>query len=231
MTTSTTTTTMIAMTTMTKHAKDAPRRTSGSKSRSRQGASDKIWAVGLAGVTCVGLVGTLAVRAAQDAAASTAPTDSQVAIDASQSEADAQYATTAYSSSGLTEQQLDEYARALESERLRLEAYHAELLDVAARLQESADALSQARGVIPAGASSGAKSKKANSSSANSSNADSSNGDSNTGKANSQPTTDAPQASTSPAQPAAQPQPAAKPVPKPAAAPQVAKPQAQTRGS
>lgn len=226
MTTSTTTTTMIAMTTMTKHAKDAPRRTSGSKSRSRQGASDKIWAVGLAGVTCVGLVGTLAVRAAQDAAASTAPTDSQVAIDASQSEADAQYATTAYSSSGLTEQQLDEYARALESERLRLEAYHAELLDVAARLQESADALSQARGVIPAGASSGAKSKKANSS-----NADSSNGDSNTGKANSQPTTDAPQASTSPAQPAAQPQPAAKPVPKPAAAPQVAKPQAQTRGS
>lgn len=217
---------MIAMTTMTKHAKDAPRRTSGSKSRSRQGASDKIWAVGLAGVTCVGLVGTLAVRAAQDAAASTAPTDSQVAIDASQSEADAQYATTAYSSSGLTEQQLDEYARALESERLRLEAYHAELLDVAARLQESADALSQARGVIPAGASSGAKSKKANSS-----NADSSNGDSNTGKANSQPTTDAPQASTSPAQPAAQPQPAAKPVPKPAAAPQVAKPQAQTRGS
>lgn len=226
MTTSTTTTTMIAMTTMTKHAKDAPRRTSGSKSRSRQGASDKIWAVGLAGVTCVGLVGTLAVRAAQDAAASTAPTDSQVAIDASQSEADAQYATTAYSSSGLTEQQLDEYARALESERLRLEAYHAELLDVAARLQESADALSQARGVIPAGASSGAKSKKANSSSANSSN-----GDSNTGKANSQPTTDAPQASTSPAQPAAQPQPAAKPVPKPAAAPQVAKPQAQTRGS
>ena len=142
-TSTTTTTTTIGMMTMTKHAKP----TSRSKPRSRQGASDKIWAVGLAGATCIGLVGTIGVRAAQDAVASTNAADPAVEVI---SDATAASQVAVVTSTGLTEQQLDEYARALEAERLRLEAYHAELLDVAARLQESVDAVAQAQGTIPA---------------------------------------------------------------------------------
>lgn len=183
---------------MTKHAKPASR----SKSRSRQGGADKIWAVGLAGATCIGLVGTVGVRAAQDAVASTNTPDPVVEVT---SEAGDATQVAVVSSTGLTEQQLDEYARALEAERVRLEAYHAELLDVAARLQESVDAVAQAQGAIPASTS-----KKA--------------------KKVAQPVTDVPAKPVDSA-PAAQPKPAAKPAPKPAAAPQVAKPQAQTRGS
>ena len=190
------TTTTIGMVTMTKHAKP----TSRSKPRSRQGASDKIWAVGLAGATCIGLVGTIGVRAAQDAVASTNAADPLVEVI---SDATAASQVAVVTSTGLTEQQLDEYARALEAERLRLEAYHAELLDVAARLQESVDAVAQAQGTIPA--STTKKAKKA-----------------------AQPTTDVPATNNAPA---AQAKPAAKPVPKPAAAPLVTKPQAQTRGS
>ena len=190
---------------MTKHAKGDSR----PKSRSRQGASDKIWAVGLAGATCIGLVGTVGVRAAQDAAASTVVPDSGSVAEAVAGSAETGSAT-AVSSTGLTEAQLDQYARALEEERLRLEGYHAELLDAAARLQESVDAISQTQGVIPASTSANANSKK-----------------SKTEKS----TADAPKASAAQPAPVAQPKPAAKPVPKPAAAPQVAKPQAQTRGS
>lgn len=188
---------------MTKHAKPGSR----SKSRTRGGSADKIWAVGLAGATCIGLVGTVGVRAAQDAAASTNTPDPVVEVT---SEAGDATQAAVVSSTGLTEQQLDEYARALEAERARLEAYHAELLDVAARLQESADAVAQAQGAIPASTSK--KAKKA-----------------------AQPTTDVPAKPSADTAPAAKPkaaaEPAAKPAPKPAAAPQVAKPQAQTRGS
>ena len=159
--------------------------TKRSPSRSRGGAADKIWAVGLAGATCVGLVGAVGVRTAHEAAAA-AQTSS------SSTEAAASLQTSgAVTTSGLTEAQLDEYALALEGERVRLEAYHAELLDAAARVQQAADALNQGR--------SGA--------------------------------------ATTQTQPAAKPaskaaaKPASKRVPKPAAAPQVAKPQAQTRGS
>jgi hypothetical protein len=167
---------------MTKHARSAP----AVKGRSRQGAADKIWAVGLAGVTCVGLVGTMGVRVAQDAVASTNAAEvvsTETGMDAT--------SVAVSTSSGLTEQQLDEYARALEAERLRLEAYHAELLDAAAKLQDSVSASSPSQNVVPARASSTKNKSK----------------------------------------PAAKPKPAAQPVPKPAAAPQVAKPQAQTRGS
>lgn len=197
-------TTTTGMATMTKHAQDNPR----PKSRSRQGASDKIWAVGLAGATCIGLVGTVGVRAAQDAAASTAVPDSGSVVEAVAGSAETGSAT-AVSSTGLTEAQLDQYARALQEERVRLEAYHAELLNAAARLQESVDAISQAQGVIPASTSTNATSKQAN----------------NKKSSNKKSNSDAPKAS------AAQPAPAAKPVPQPAAAPQVAKLQAQTRGS
>lgn len=155
--------------------------TKRSPSRSRGGAADKIWAVGLAGATCVGLVGVVGVRTAQEAAAA-AQTSSSSAEAAASSQM-----SGAVTSSGLTEAQLDQYALALEGERARLAAYHAELLDAAARLQQAADALNQGR----------------------------------SGAAITQ------------TQPAAKPasKAAAQPVPKPAAAPQVAKPQAQTRGS
>ena len=192
-TTMTTTTTMSGMATMTEHARSAP----AAKGRSRQGAADKIWAVGLAGVTCVGLVGTMGVRVAQDAVASTKVPDTTI-TDAT---ADAT-SISVTTSTGLTEQQLDQYARALEDERLRLEAYHAELLDAAAKLQQSADALSQNQNVVPASTSS---------------------------KKESKPAAQAQKPQT--ANQAQKPKPAAKPVPKPAAAPQVSKPQAQTRGS
>ena len=163
--------------------------TKRSPSRSRGGAADKIWAVGLAGATCVGLVGTVGVRTAQEAAAAAqVPASTEVTSAVSQ-------ASVAVTSSGLTEAQLDEYALALEGERARLAAYHAELLDAAARLQQAADGLNQGR--------SGAVTSQAQSAS--------------------KPAT----------KPASEPvgKPAVKPVPKPAAAPQVAKPQAQTRGS
>jgi len=191
------TTTTIEMMTMTKHA----------NRNGRQSSTDKIWAVGLAGVTCAGLVGVVGVRVAQDAAAST--------VDVEPDSASLEYSeddALAVSSSGLTEAQLDQYAGALATEAARLEAYHAELLEVAARLQESADALNAAQQVVPASSSSnpGKASDSGKSSTAQG------------------PTKPAPAAK--PARPA-KPAPAAKPVPKPAAAPQVAAPQAKTRGS
>ena len=135
---------------MTKHAQSQSR----PKSRSRQGAADKIWAVGLAGATCVGLVGTMGVRVAQEAVASTEVPDSPAVAVAYPED---QAAVSGVTSSGLTYEQLDQYARALEVERMRLDAYHQELLDVAARLQVSADSLSQGGGTIPASASKKAK--------------------------------------------------------------------------
>ena len=109
----------------------------------------------------------------------------------------------AVSTSGLTEEQLDEYARALEVERLRLEAYHAELLAVAAALQESADSIAQATGAVPAE-------------------------DSGRGEVTGKPQqASKPQAAV---EPAVQPQPVAKPAPAAKPAPQQA-PQAATKGS
>ena len=174
-----------------------------SPSRSRGGAADKIWAVGLVGATCVGLVGTLGLRTAQEAAA-TAQTPSSTADPSASSQMN-----VAVSSSGLTQEQLDDYALALESERARLEAYHAELLDAAGRLQEAANSLNQGRvGSVSTSAKKAKKAKKANALE-----------DGAVAGATTRPVS----------KPVAKP--VAKPVPKPAAAPQVAKPQAQTRGS
>ena len=182
----------IEMMTMTKHA----------SMKGRQGSADKIWAMGLAGVTCAGLVGVVGVRVAQDASAGTVDVEPGPVVLESDEDA-----AVAVASSGLTEAQLDQYAGALAAEAVRLEAYHAELLEVAARLQESADALDSAQQVAPA--LSDAKTSEA----------------SKPGKSSN---------AQNPAKPAARPTkpaPAARPVPKPAAAPQVATPQATTRGS
>lgn len=170
--------------------------------KGRQGSADKIWAVGLAGVTCAGLVGVVGVRVAQDASAGTVDVEPGPVVLGSDEDA-----AVAVASSGLTEAQLDQYAGALAAEAVRLKAYHAELLEVAARLQESADALDSAQQVAPA--LSDAKTDKASKPS-KSSNAQ-----------------DPAKQAARPTKPA----PAARPVPKPAAAPQVATPQATTRGS
>ena len=183
------------MMTMTKHVAPQARQ----KPRSRQGAADKIWAIGLAGATCVGLVGTMGVRAAQEAVASTEVPDAP-SVTADYSEGAS--AAVAVTSAGLSYEQLEQYARALEVERMRLDAYHQELLEVAAQLQESADALSQTGGTISASATKKAK-KTAQS---------------------------ARQTSPAPISQPEQVTPP-KAAPKPAAAPQVVQPQAQTRGS
>ena len=179
---------MTGKTTMTKRAKP----------RSRQGAADKVWAVGLAGATCLGLVGVVGVRAAQDAAAEPVDQEAELVLSTTVGTPPEE---SAVSSSGLTEAQLDQYAQALEVERQRLEEYHAQLLDTAERLQESADAIAQSRNVVPARDASSA----------------------NAPAKPSDPKPSAPKPSAA--------KPAAKPVPKPAAAPQVVAPQAQTRGS
>ena len=122
----------IATTTMTRHQRTTK--------KARGDTADKVWAVGLAGATCVGLVGLVGARSVEEAAAATPVQDEATLVLTTSANFDA------VSTSGLTEEQLDEYARALEVERLRLEAYHAELLAVAAALQESADSIAQATG-------------------------------------------------------------------------------------
>ena len=127
---------------------------SRSKSRSRQSSADKVWAVGLAGATCLGLVGTMGFRAAQEAVASTDVPDAPSAAAAyPQDKSD----SSSVASARLTYEQLDQYARALEVERMRLDAYRQELLEASARLQNSADALSKAGATAPGGVSKKAK--------------------------------------------------------------------------
>lgn len=188
--------------------------TKRAKPRARQGGADKVWAVGLAGATCLGLVGAVGVRTAQEAAAEPVQSEEQVNL-----ATDAVPRAIAVSSSGLTEGQLDQYAQALANERSRLEDYHAELLDTAARLQEAADAQARAQGAISAGASAVSSKSAAQSEqpSVEATGAD-------------EVAEPAPKPASKP-KPVSKPQPAPKPVPKPAAAPQVAAPQAQTRGS
>ena len=192
--------------TMTKH-QQTPRKTRG-------GSADKVWAVGLAGATCLGLVGVVGVRSVEEAAAATPVQDEATLVLTTSASSEA------VSTSGLTEEQLDEDARALEVERLRLEAYHAELLDVAAQLQASADSIAQASKAAPVSSSSSAKST---------SNAKSTGKANSTGK-NSGNDGGGKPAAASQEQANAQPKLAAKPAPVAKPVPQQA-PQATTRGS
>ena len=94
------------------------------KARKRGGSADKVWAIGLAGATCAGLVGVIGVRAVTDAAAQPVELDAQLVANA-----------TPVSSSGLTEADLDAYAWSLAAERQRLLDYHQQLVDAAGKLQ------------------------------------------------------------------------------------------------
>ena len=87
-------------------------------------AGQKALAFGLASATCLGVVGLISVRNAQEATA--ADTTDQVALAA---------ATT---STGVTQAQLDQYAAQLAAEQARLEAYRLRLIDTANSLAAQA---------------------------------------------------------------------------------------------
>lgn len=92
------------------------------KSRGRNSTSDKIWAVGLASATCVGLVGMIGVRAVADASEAQPEAGSEMSGQESQS-------------------QLDAYAAQLASERAALDSYRASLEATAVQIQEAANQL------------------------------------------------------------------------------------------
>ena len=109
-------------------------------SRRLDTAPQRILSVGLATATCVGLVGVIGVRAAQDsAAASQADTGDTAAIEPT-------------TSAGLTQADLDAYAAQLAAERQRLDDYRSQLVATAAELQAAIDAQAGVRstGVVRA---------------------------------------------------------------------------------
>ncbi len=91
------------------------------KPRIRGGAADKAWSIGLAGATCLGVVGLVGVRTITDTSADAAP-----AMD------------EATSSSGLTRADLDAYANALDAQSAQLENYRVQLMEAAHQLQAAA---------------------------------------------------------------------------------------------
>lgn len=100
------------------------------KPRKRGGAADKAWSLGLAGATCLGLVGVVGVRSITDATA----TDTAAVTDAS--------------SAGLSQAELDAYAASLSAQQVQLDAYRAQLVDVAQQLQAVADATTQSDATV-----------------------------------------------------------------------------------
>jgi hypothetical protein len=84
-------------------------------------STDRIISAGLAVTACAGIVGVIGVRSMEDSAAASQGTT----VDAAAS------TTAAVSSAGLTETQLDQYAAQLQAEAARLDAYRAQLADVA----------------------------------------------------------------------------------------------------
>lgn len=121
----------------------------------------KLLAAGLAGATCIGLVGVIGIRSATDAAANASANGDQAASDLAAADAieagtvDLASATT---SDGLTRAQLDDYAAQLATERQRLLDYRAYLADVATQLQ----AVAQGSGAVVSEASVTTAKKKPN---------------------------------------------------------------------
>jgi hypothetical protein len=91
----------------------------------------KIVSASLATATCIGVVGVLGVRAAEEASASDLAASSQ--NDNAQTTAP----TVATSSSGMTQADLDAYAAQLEQERQKLVGYRAKLVEAATQIQQS----------------------------------------------------------------------------------------------
>ena len=91
----------------------------------RPTTGDKIISAGLAATTCVGLVGVIAVRSQQDAAAAV------------------QQPTETTSSAGMTQQDLDAYAASLAQQQQALNDYRDQLAAVATQMQAIAAAQRQ----------------------------------------------------------------------------------------
>lgn len=95
------------------------------KPKSRGGTADKVWSIGLAGATCLGLVGLVGARTITEASAAD-PTEQAI------------------SSSGLTQADLDAYANVLDAQSAQLDSYRAQLIEAASHLQVA----SQGQGVV-----------------------------------------------------------------------------------
>jgi hypothetical protein len=98
-------------------------------SRRTNSTASKIVSAGLATATCVGLVGVIGIRTAQDSAAADSSS-------ATQSQEGAVAVPT--STDGYTQADLDAYAAQLAAEAQRLTDYRAQLVDAAQTLQASA---------------------------------------------------------------------------------------------
>ncbi|CAB4940621.1 MAG: hypothetical protein F2840_04445 [Actinobacteria bacterium] len=98
-------------------------------SRRTNSTASKIVSAGLATATCVGLVGVIGIRTAQDSAAADSSS-------ATQSQASAVAIPT--STDGYTQADLDAYAAQLAAEAQRLTDYRAQLVEAAQTLQASA---------------------------------------------------------------------------------------------
>ena len=125
--------------TMTEHVNSggstAARRPAPARPGRRPTTSDKIISAGLAATTCIGLVGIIAVRSQQEAAAQPAQTPSP-----------------ATSSTGMTQQELDAYAASLAQQQQALNDYRDELAAVADQVQAIAAANGMTVGTKPAAA-------------------------------------------------------------------------------
>ena len=106
----------------------------------RSSAPERILTAGLATATCVGLVGLLGARTIE---ANTVSVDAvgepaTVSTETVSAPADVAYSGEPTTSTGLTQQDLDAYARELASEKARLDAYRAKLVKTAKKLQRQA---------------------------------------------------------------------------------------------
>ena len=121
------------MRTQTKDGRRPRRRTNSTAS--------KIVSAGLATATCVGLVGVIGIRTAQESAAA----DSGSAADTA-----APIAAEPTTTDGYTQADLDAYAAQLDAEAQRLADYRAQLIDAAMTLQASAGGSSRLAVTNPA---------------------------------------------------------------------------------
>lgn len=121
-------------------------------SRRTNSTASKIVSAGLATATCVGLVGVIGIRTAQDSAA---------ADSASASEAAAPIAAAPTTTDGYTQADLDAYAAQLDAEAQRLADYRAQLIDAATALQQSAGGASSFAVTDPAAVPSQAQASSA----------------------------------------------------------------------
>ena len=115
----------------------------GFRARRHSSTGSKIASTGLAVATCIGVVGVIGVRSAQESSAAAQKAADQTSAPATVVVQEA----AVVSSSGLTQADLDSYAAKLEQERVKLEKYRAKLVAAAEALQQASVGQSAATGV------------------------------------------------------------------------------------